>query len=157
MAKSKRRLYIAYGSNLNLEKMRQRCPTAKVVGAGVVRNWRLLFRVVATIEQCKGKQVPVLIWDIQPQDEAALDIYEGYPYIGIRKRHPLNCRRSTVITGKYKGSVFCKLEEDFDCLCKYSEYHRDDDFQIGDKVIIVVKKYNDKTQRVFGVIVSKWN
>ena len=33
---SKTRLYIAYGSNLNLPQMEYRCPTAKVVGAGDV-------------------------------------------------------------------------------------------------------------------------
>ena len=30
----KRKKYIAYGSNLNLEQMARRCPTAKVIGAG---------------------------------------------------------------------------------------------------------------------------
>ena len=28
------KFYIAYGSNLNLEQMANRCPTARVVGAG---------------------------------------------------------------------------------------------------------------------------
>ncbi len=75
----KRRLYIAYGSNLNLEQMAIRCPTAKVAGATVLRNWRLVFNGVASIERSKGDKVPVLIWDIQPKDEAALDVYEGWP------------------------------------------------------------------------------
>ena len=38
------RLYIAYGSNLNLEQMKRRCPTAEVVGTAELRNWRLWFR-----------------------------------------------------------------------------------------------------------------
>ena len=80
-----------------------------------------------------------------------------HPYIGIRKRHPINSRRTSVITGKYKGSVFCRLEDDFECLCNYSEYQNDDDFQIGDRVVIVVKEFDDKAKRVYGVIVSKWN
>ena len=41
---SKGRLYIAYGSNLNLEQMKHRCPTAEVVGVAELRNWRLWFR-----------------------------------------------------------------------------------------------------------------
>ena len=77
--KAERRLYIAYGSNLNLEQMARRCPTAEVVGTAVMRNWRLLFCGVATIERYHGGKVPVLVWDIKPADEAALDIYEGYP------------------------------------------------------------------------------
>ena len=82
----KNRLYIAYGSNLNLEQMRHRCPTAEVVGAAVLRNWQLWFRggnhsAVATIERNKGSNVPVLIWRIQPRDEVALDRYEGWPHL----------------------------------------------------------------------------
>jgi gamma-glutamylcyclotransferase (GGCT)/AIG2-like uncharacterized protein YtfP len=79
MAKAERRLYIAYGSNLNLRQMAYRCPTAKVVGAAVMRNWHLLFCGAATIERFKGGKVPVLVWDIQPKDEKELDVYEGWP------------------------------------------------------------------------------
>lgn len=39
----KRKKYIAYGSNLNLEQMARRCPTAKVIGAGEIRDHELLF------------------------------------------------------------------------------------------------------------------
>lgn len=84
--KPKNRLYIAYGSNLNLEQMAHRCPTAEVVGTAVLRDWRLWFRggnggAVATVEREKGWKVPVLIWKIQPQDERALDRYEGFPFL----------------------------------------------------------------------------
>ena len=84
MSKTKRRLYIAYGSNLNLEQMSQRCPTARAVGTSVLKDWRLLFRgqhtgAVATVERFRGGSVPVLVWQLQPQDEAALDNYEGWP------------------------------------------------------------------------------
>ena len=77
-------LYIAYGSNLNLSQMQQRCPTARVIGALEIKDYELVFRgsrysVVATIEPCKGSSVPVLLWGIQPEDEKSLDRYEGYP------------------------------------------------------------------------------
>jgi hypothetical protein len=76
--------YIAYGSNLNREQMAYRCQTAKVVGNAVLHDFQLLFRgyaahAVATIEKKKGGTVPVLVWDIQPADERALDRYEGWP------------------------------------------------------------------------------
>ena len=53
--KGKQRLYIAYGSNLNLEQMAFRCPTAKVVGKSELKDYELLFRggrrgAVATVE-----------------------------------------------------------------------------------------------------------
>ncbi len=76
--------YIAYGSNLNLKQMQYRCPTAKVIGTAIVENYELVFKGTksgwyATIEPCKGMQVPVLIWETTAIDEQALDVYEGYP------------------------------------------------------------------------------
>lgn len=83
---SQGKFYIAYGSNLNLEQMKYRCPTAEVIGATTLRNWQLWFRgsnhsAVATIERSKDSKVPVLIWWIQPKDELALDRYEGWPHL----------------------------------------------------------------------------
>lgn len=79
------KLYIAYGSNLNLSQMQNRCPTAEIVGTAFLRNWRLMFRgkntAVATVEKHQGSRVPVLIWRLQPGDERSLDIYEGYPHL----------------------------------------------------------------------------
>ena len=69
------RLYIAYGSNLNLPQMERRCPTAKVVGTSEIKNYELLFRGVATVEPKEGASVPVLLWKIEALDEAALDRY----------------------------------------------------------------------------------
>ena len=79
-----RLLYLAYGSNLNLGQMRYRCPDAKVIGTATLQDYKLLFRghrhgAVATVEPCKGEQVPVLIWSISPDDERSLDLYEGWP------------------------------------------------------------------------------
>lgn len=81
----KERLYIAYGSNLSMPQMDGRCPTAEVVGKTTLRGWSLWFMgrqrdAVATIKRERGGIVPVLIWKLQPLDEAALDRYEGYPY-----------------------------------------------------------------------------
>ena len=78
------KLYIAYGSNLNLPQMAKRCPTAKVVGASQIKDYALVFRgsshgAVATIESCVGNSVPVLLWEIKADDEKALDVYEGFP------------------------------------------------------------------------------
>ena len=74
------RLYIAYGSNLNLSGMQSRCPTAEIVGTAVLKDYQLLFRDgLATVEPRPGAEVPVLVWDIQPGDEKRLDAYEGWP------------------------------------------------------------------------------
>jgi len=80
----KEKLYIAYGSNLNLPQMKNRCPTAKPVGTAEIKNYELLFRgsktgAYATIEPREGSSVPGLLWMIKEKDEIALDRYEGYP------------------------------------------------------------------------------
>ena len=81
-----KKLYVAYGSNLNLPQMANRCPTAKLVGASELKGFKLLFRgghgsAVATFEPSKDSKVPVLIWEITATDEKALDRYEGYPFL----------------------------------------------------------------------------
>ena len=74
-----KKYYIAYGSNMNLEQMKYRCPKAKVVGAAWMAGYELEFRGVATIVRNKKESVPVLIWEITKDCEIALDGYEGYP------------------------------------------------------------------------------
>lgn len=92
----KRKLYLAYGSNLNLEQMADRCPSAKAVGTAKLEGYQLVFRgskhgAVATIERKKDDSVPVLLWEITPADEKALDSYEGWPSFyrkeSIKLRH----------------------------------------------------------------------
>jgi ribosomal protein S1 len=109
-----------------------------------------------------GQVLPAVITSVnkrRPLEEAlAVSVRKAspHPYVGLQKRHPIHSRRKSVIIGKYKGLIFCKLEEDYDCLCRYSAYHSDDDFQIGDNVIIVISEYDDNSKRVYGMIVSKW-
>ena len=74
-----RRLYIAYGSNINLEQMANRCPNSKVVGKEMLKGYELEFRGVATIVPNDKSEVPVLIWEIDGRDEHSLDRYEGFP------------------------------------------------------------------------------
>lgn len=79
-----RKLYVAYGSNLNLVQMNDRCPSATIYSTGQLNNWVLLYRgrngnAHATIARKKGASVPVLVWSIEPSDEQRLDMYEGYP------------------------------------------------------------------------------
>lgn len=74
-----RRLYIAYGSNINLEQMANRCPNSKVIGKEMLKGYELEFRGVATIVPNDKSEVPILIWEIDGRDEHSLDRYEGFP------------------------------------------------------------------------------
>jgi gamma-glutamylcyclotransferase (GGCT)/AIG2-like uncharacterized protein YtfP len=95
------KLYVAYGSNLNLKQMANRCPGAKVLGTSVMKNWRLLFRggrecAVATVEPFPGGSVPVLVWEITSADEEALDRYEGWPYFYRKETVKVKLNGTTV-------------------------------------------------------------
>ena len=79
-----KRYYIAYGSNLNVQQMRWRCPGARIIGTAELQDYRLLFKgsktgSYLTVEPEKGCTVPVAVWEVTEQDELALDRYEGYP------------------------------------------------------------------------------
>lgn len=85
------KLYVAYGSNLNLEQMAHRCPDAEVVGRGIIYDYALKYRgsktgAYLTIIREKGKKVPVVIWSISDRDEHNLDRYEGFPTFYYKKR-----------------------------------------------------------------------
>ena len=80
----RKRSYIAYGSNLNVEQMAFRCPNARPVGTAILENHTLFFRgsktgSYLTIEPKIGGKVPVAVWAVTATDEAALDRYEGCP------------------------------------------------------------------------------
>ena len=77
--------YIAYGSNLSVRQMAARCPEARVAGKAVLPNWKLVFKVHATIEPCEGSEAPVLIWEISDRDEKYLDAYEGFPSYYVKQ------------------------------------------------------------------------
>ena len=98
---SERKIYLAYGSNLNLKQMAQRCPTAKILGTTTLKDYRLMFKGVfgnahATVEPCKGCDVPVLLWSVTAEDEKRLDRYEGYPHYYYRETVKVKLGRKTV-------------------------------------------------------------
>ena len=99
-----KKYYLAYGSNLNIEQMRYRCPTAKVVGTAIIKDYELLFKgsktgSYLTIEKCDGEYVPVGVWEVTPQDELNLDRYEGYPNFYYKTEMTVSLK---LPSGKYR-------------------------------------------------------
>jgi gamma-glutamylcyclotransferase (GGCT)/AIG2-like uncharacterized protein YtfP len=74
-----KRYYLAYGSNLNLNQMRRRCPNARKVGSFLLKGYELEFRYYLTINKNQNAEVPLGIFEIDEKDELSLDRYEGYP------------------------------------------------------------------------------
>ena len=75
----KEKIYIAYGSNMNLRQMAQRCPESQAVSAGILCGYELQFKYHATIAPNPESEVPVLLWKLSELDERSLDRYEGFP------------------------------------------------------------------------------
>lgn len=100
-----KRYYVAYGSNLNVRQMLMRCPTARMIGTSVIKDYRLMFKgsqtgSYLTIESELGSEVPVGVWAVSAADERALDRYEGYPSFYYKKE--LNLPITGIRTGKIR-------------------------------------------------------
>ena len=83
------RPYFAYGSNMDEERMKGRCPGARLTGAAKLADYRFALdeRSVATVIPEKGSAVFGLLWGITPDCEAALDGYEGVKQGCYRKEY----------------------------------------------------------------------
>ena len=84
--------YFAYGSNLELEAMRDRCPSARPLGPAVLPDWefRINERGYATVVRHPGKTVYGALWELDSAAEAALDTYEALDEGLYRKEiHPV--------------------------------------------------------------------
>ena len=84
------RYYLAYGSNLFVDRMARRCPYAEPIGTTYIPNHTLRFRksksgFYATVEPKRGEAVPAAVWKISHYDELLLDAYEGYPNYYFKK------------------------------------------------------------------------
>ena len=100
------RYYLAYGSNLDMERMGRRCPYAVPVGVTEIDGYRLLFKKsktgsYATIEQDANESVPAVVWKLSEYDELLLDRYEGYPYYYGKVQIPVELDGKTVSAMAY--------------------------------------------------------
>lgn len=91
------KIYIAYGSNMNMEQMAMRCPSARPIGKYILHDYKLEFRRVANIIKCKGAETPVALWTITESCEKSLDRYEGYPRLYRKEYIKLKINKKEVI------------------------------------------------------------
>lgn len=100
-----KKYYVAYGSNLNVQQMRWRCPEARIIGTAILENYELLFKgsktgSYLTVEQKQDSYVPVVVWEVSEEDEKRLDVYEGYPDFYYKK--DLSLRIKGIVSGKIR-------------------------------------------------------
>lgn len=103
-------VYFAYGSNLNLKDMKERCPSGVVIGKGILKDYRLVYRgkenaSYLNVERKEWESVPIGIWQIDECDLASLDCYEGYPELYYKKEIAVETDNGTV-----KGMIYIMNE-----------------------------------------------
>ncbi|OBB61865.1 replication protein [Mycobacterium sp. 852013-51886_SCH5428379] len=81
MPRSVRHAYFAYGSNLCVRQVAQRCPEAAEPRRATLadHDWLINERGVATVEPVDGAQVHGVLWQVSDRDLATLDSAEGVP------------------------------------------------------------------------------
>lgn len=110
----KTKIYLAYGSNLNLEQMERRCPHARLLGYTYLPDTRLVFRgsksgSYLSIEPAlegEPRKTPCGVFRIEPSDEKMLDIYEGYPEFYYKQKYTglsLYSMDGVKLPGKFPG------------------------------------------------------
>jgi gamma-glutamylcyclotransferase (GGCT)/AIG2-like uncharacterized protein YtfP len=91
--------YFAYGSNLDFNQMKRRCPSARLVGPARLPGYRLAFTYLSTGWNCGMADIVPdpecevfgVVYDIGKKDLAALDDYEGHPTAYRRCRVDVAC------------------------------------------------------------------
>jgi hypothetical protein len=95
--------YFAYGSNLEPQQMRRRCPDHTVVGLAELREHKLVFPLtshdwgggVASVGVAHAQSVWGMVFDLSESDLVSLDRYEGY--VGPDDQHNLYDRATVPV------------------------------------------------------------
>jgi gamma-glutamylcyclotransferase (GGCT)/AIG2-like uncharacterized protein YtfP len=100
-------LYFAYGSNMSLVPMRQRCPDAENLGLAVLHRHRFFIMAngyASVVPQLEGI-VQGVLWRVSPSDLVALDVYEDVEG-GLYRREmlPVICDGRSVSALVYIGA-----------------------------------------------------
>lgn len=106
--------YFAYGSNMDVEQMRRRCPDSKRVGVAVLDDHKIAFTrfsanrnsAAADVLVSPGKQVWGILYEVSSADLEKLDVAEGVPTAYRRSELSVSLFR------RYKSSDFSNDEED---------------------------------------------
>ncbi|HEU4539435.1 MAG TPA: gamma-glutamylcyclotransferase family protein, partial [Polyangiaceae bacterium] len=82
-------LVFSFGSNLDEAQMRRRCPSARPVGRARLPGHALVFGgfsgrwggAVASVVRARGQAVEGVLYALLAADLAALDAFEGHPFV----------------------------------------------------------------------------
>jgi gamma-glutamylcyclotransferase (GGCT)/AIG2-like uncharacterized protein YtfP len=84
--------YFAYGSNLDRQQMKERCPNSQPKFSATLHHYKLVFSGwsrqwhggTASIKPKRGERLHGAIYQVSDRDIVRLDSYEGYPTVNDR-------------------------------------------------------------------------
>lgn len=102
-----KKVYVAYGSNMNWKQMEKRCPDSRFLAVGYLCNYQLAFRGSAdsaylTIVPKEDSIVPAVLWEISEKDEVSLNRFEGYPFQYYKDTVAVEIAEETTVGMVYK-------------------------------------------------------
>ena len=89
-------LYFAYGHNTQSETMYTRCPSAVLIGVGVLHNFRFVLKTFSDIEYDEKSVVYGVVWDISKNYLDTLDSDEDLHKHYDRIKVDIHCNDSVV-------------------------------------------------------------
>jgi len=74
-------MYFAYGTNLDFERLKKRCPSVQKIAKAFLVDYQFIFntRGVATVVPKKDSKVYGILFEIEDSEIKNLDKYEGVP------------------------------------------------------------------------------
>ncbi|KAF5373791.1 hypothetical protein D9758_000686 [Tetrapyrgos nigripes] len=74
-------VHFSYGSNIWMDQMKARCPSSRYLGVAILRGWRWIIHTFgyANLVPSPSDHVYGFLYELSPEDEKILDVYEGVP------------------------------------------------------------------------------
>ena len=94
--------YFAYGMNTNRDSMRLRCPGAICMGAATLPAHEFRFAHHADVVPNSDSAVDGVLWLIDTEHLASLDLLEGYPWYYDRVILPVLYQGNIVMSECYR-------------------------------------------------------
>jgi gamma-glutamylcyclotransferase (GGCT)/AIG2-like uncharacterized protein YtfP len=118
-------LYFAYGSNMNLSQMKDRCPCARFLKRGFIKGYKFVYDgysgirrgAVANIIPSENSILWGAVFEITKECLSQLDDFEGYPNAYARQEFEVwddNSEPCNAIAYLRVGRTIAKPNEDYE-------------------------------------------